>query len=78
MGEIVRPPFPLSETHTVDPLVLIHTNLLDIVTPSLSGSCYALVIVNDFSWYAWEYFLKVKSMVFSTIKDWSVHLKSDP
>ena len=44
--------------------------------PSLGGSQYILTFIDDFSCYAWVYFLKRKSDVFGQFKSWEEHIKN--
>ena len=47
------------------PLELIHAYLCGLMkTPSLNGSMYFFLIVDDYTSMSWIYFLKEKSMAF--------------
>ena len=43
--------------------------------PSLGGARYMLTIIDDYSRKIWPYFLKDKSEVFSTFKEWKVMIE---
>jgi len=50
-------------------LELLHLDLFGpIIYASLGGNKYCLVIVDDYSWYTWTFFLQDKAEVASTFK----------
>jgi hypothetical protein len=52
---------PLTDLMTEHPCELLH---MDLVGPgrvrSVGGKWYVLVVVDDYSWYAWVFFLRIK------------------
>ncbi|MCO5608126.1 hypothetical protein L7F22_062332 [Adiantum nelumboides] len=71
LGKQHRVAFPKqASTRASAPLALVHTDLCGpMSTSSLSGLCYMLVLVDDFSRYTWVSFLKLKSEAFGSIRD---------
>ena len=65
-GKQHRVPFPLGPNWRAQaPLQLIHAYLCGpMKTPSLKGSRYFLLIVDDYTGLSWVYFLKEKSEAF--------------
>jgi hypothetical protein len=56
----------------MEPLELVHTNLMSFMTCSFSRAKHALMFINEFSCHSWVYFLKYKSdslSTFNTFKD---------
>ncbi|MCO5604284.1 hypothetical protein L7F22_058449 [Adiantum nelumboides] len=82
LGKQHRVAFPKqASTRASAPLALVHTDLCGpLSTSSLSGLCYMLVLVDDFSRYTWVSFLKLKSEAFGSIRDWKaiVEKEKDP
>lgn len=54
---------------TSNVLELIHSDIFYINKPSLVGSRYAVIFIDDLSHYTWVYFLKHKSHVFERFKE---------
>ncbi|MCO5551301.1 hypothetical protein L7F22_004800 [Adiantum nelumboides] len=79
LGKQHRVAFPKqASTRASAPLALVHTDLCGPVsTSSLSGLCYMLVLVDDFSRYTWVSFLKLKSEAFGSIRDWKAMVKKE-
>jgi hypothetical protein len=52
---------PLTDVMTKHPCELLH---MDLVGParvrSTDGKWYVLVVVDDYSWYAWAFFLRIR------------------
>ncbi|MCO5610007.1 hypothetical protein L7F22_064242 [Adiantum nelumboides] len=67
-----------ASTRASAPLALVHTDLCGpMSTSSLSGLCYMLVLVDDFSRYTWVSFLKLKSEAFGSIRDWKAMVEKE-
>ncbi|MCO5547447.1 hypothetical protein L7F22_000896 [Adiantum nelumboides] len=67
-----------ASTRASAPLALVHTDLCGLMsTSSLSGLCYMLVLVDDFSRYTWVSFLKLKSEAFGSIRDWKAMVEKE-
>ena len=63
-GKQNRKSFPRSTWRSSQKLQLIHTNVAGpLSTPSLNGSKYYLLFIDDFSRMCWIYFMKFKSEV---------------
>ena len=57
--------FSLSSSHASHPLELLHLELWDPAPcPATSGARYVLLIIDDFSFYTWLYFLSTKDRAF--------------
>ena len=67
LGKQIKSSFKtLKDVVITRPLELIHMDLFGPTkTKSLNGSCYAYVLVDDFSRFTWIFFLKHKDEVFS-------------
>ncbi|MCO5614741.1 hypothetical protein L7F22_069025 [Adiantum nelumboides] len=79
LGKQHRVAFPKqASTRASAPLALVHTDLCGpMSTSSLSGLCYMLVLVDDFSRYTWVSFLKLKSEAFGSIRDWKAMVEKE-
>ncbi|MCO5600080.1 hypothetical protein L7F22_054188 [Adiantum nelumboides] len=79
LGKQHRVAFPKqASTRASAPLALVHTALCGpMSTSSLSGLCYMLVLVDDFSRYTWVSFLKLKSEAFGSIRDWKAMVEKE-
>ncbi|MCO5582254.1 hypothetical protein L7F22_036146 [Adiantum nelumboides] len=79
LGKQHRVAFPKqASTRASAPLALVHTDLCGpMSTSSLSGLCYMLVLVDDFSRYTWVSFLKLKSEAFASIRDWKAMVEKE-
>ena len=63
--------FPSGATRKKQILELIHSDVFGLVPiPSLGGSLYYVIFIDDFSRNTWLYFLKKKSEVFSKFKEY--------
>jgi transposase InsO family protein len=73
LGKMTQLSFPISCTHTTEPLQLVHS---DVWGPapitSINGTRYYVSFVDDFSKFTWFFPLKHKSQVLSTF----IHFKS--
>ena len=59
-----KTPFPKATWRVSKKLQLIHSDIADPQrTPSLKGSLYYVVFIDDFTWMCWIFFLKHKSEV---------------
>jgi hypothetical protein len=54
---------------------------MDLVGPtrvhSMGGKWYILVVVDDYSWYAWVFFLEEKGEMFGFVRDLVLRLKNE-
>jgi transposase InsO family protein len=78
-GKMVATPHPsLTDVMTERPTKLLH---MDLVGPArvrlVGGKWYVLVVVDDYSRYAWVFFLKDKSETFGFVRDLIVRLKNE-
>jgi transposase InsO family protein len=78
-GKMVATPHPrLTDVMTERPTELLH---MDLVGPaqvgSVGGKWYVLVVVDDYSRYAWVFFLEDKSETFGFVRDLVVRLKNE-
>jgi transposase InsO family protein len=78
-GKMVATPHPpLTDVMTERPTVLLH---MDLVGParvrSVGGKWYVLIVVDDYSRYAWVFFLEDKSETFGFVRDLIVRLKNE-
>jgi transposase InsO family protein len=69
---------PLTNVMMERPCELLH---MDLVGPahvrSVGGKCYVLVVVDDYSWYAWVFFLEEKGEMFGFARDLVLRLKNE-
>jgi histone deacetylase 1/2 len=68
LGKNVRFPFSNSSTISFHPFQLVHCDLWTSPVPSVSGFKYYLVLLDDFSHFAWTFPLRRKSETFDTIR----------
>ena len=69
-GKKNRAKFPSSDTRSKDILELIQSNVFGpIHIPSLGGSLYYVIFMDDFSRNTWLYFLKNKLDIFNKFKE---------
>jgi transposase InsO family protein len=75
---VAAPNPPLTDVMTEHPTELLH---IDLVGParvrSVGGKWYVLVVVEDYSPYAWVFFLEDKSETFGFVRDLIVRLKNE-
>jgi transposase InsO family protein len=68
---------PLTDVMTERPTELLHMDLLGPArVRSVGGKWYVLVVVDDYSHYAWVFFLEDKSETFGFVRDLIVRLKN--
>jgi transposase InsO family protein len=69
---------PLTDVMTECPCELLH---MDLVGPahvqSAGGKWYVLVVVDDYSWYAWVFFLEEKGETFGFVRDLDLRLRNE-
>ncbi|WVZ94149.1 LOW QUALITY PROTEIN: hypothetical protein U9M48_040080 [Paspalum notatum var. saurae] len=69
---------PVSQVMTSDPGELLH---MDTVGParvaSVSGQWYVLVVVDDFSWFSWVFFMEFKDEAFGFVRDLVPRLRNE-
>ncbi|WVZ52082.1 LOW QUALITY PROTEIN: hypothetical protein U9M48_003175 [Paspalum notatum var. saurae] len=69
---------PVSQVMTSYPSELLH---MDIVGParvaSVSGKWYVLVVVDDFSWFSWVFFMEFKDEAFGFVRDLVLRLRNE-
>ena len=69
-GKMHEHPFGVASFRASRPFELLHTDLMGPVdTPSVFRHKYIMVIVDDFTRYAWVYFLRKKSHAAAQLKD---------
>ena len=69
-------PFPVSESHALFPLSLVHSDILMFPKPSLRGRRYLLTFIDDFSRKAWAFPLAQKSDALTTFKQWKAQVEN--
>lgn len=65
MGKHVKLPFSLSNSITLSPFELVHSDVWTSPVTSISGIKYYVIFLDDYSHYLWVYPLRVKAEVFS-------------
>jgi transposase InsO family protein len=69
---------PLTDVMTERPCELLH---MDLVSParvrSTGGKWYVLVVVDDYSRYAWVFFIEVKGETFGFVRDLVLRLRNE-
>ena len=78
-GRMVATPYPpLTMVMTERPGELLH---MDLVGParvrSVGGKWYVLVVVDDYSRYAWVFFLESKDEMFGFVRDLILRLRNE-
>jgi hypothetical protein len=69
-GKQIRVKFPSEVTRENGFLKLVHSDVFGpIIVPSLGGSLYYVLLIDDFSRKTWMYFLRKKSEVFERFKE---------
>lgn len=88
-GKFARSPFPKESTRSTEPLVIVHTDMCGPTrVESMSGAKYVVTFTGDYSRWCEIKFLKKKSDLLKTFKDYKVlvenqcgrkiqHLQSD-
>ncbi|SGY57265.1 BQ5605_C006g04249 [Microbotryum silenes-dioicae] len=69
-------PFPMSESHAALPLGLVHSDLLMFPEPSVSGRCYLITFIDDFSRKAWAFPLLRKSDALAAFQRWKAEVEN--
>jgi transposase InsO family protein len=69
-GKAHRLPFPASPSRSTALLDLVHSDLMQLNTPSLGGARYLFTLLDDHSKKLWIYFLKRNSDAFQHFKEW--------
>jgi len=67
-GKMHANPFPSSLWHASRPQELVHFNVHAVPYPLVSGYCYWMTFINDYSRYCFMLPIKAKSDVFDTFK----------
>ena len=71
-SKVTRVSYPPSMSRATAPHELVHSDLLSITTPSLSGKRYVLTFVDDNSRKLWAIPLALKSDTFAAFREWQV------
>ncbi|KAD2394436.1 hypothetical protein E3N88_41413 [Mikania micrantha] len=72
-GKAIQLPFKSSEYKAATPLELVHTDVFGPVKqPSIQGLKFMVSFIDDSSRFAWIYFMKEKSEVFSKFKQFEL------
>jgi 5'-3' exoribonuclease 2 len=76
-GKQRRVRFGTTTHNTKDILECIHSDLWgESRVPSLGGARYMLTIIDDYSRRVWSFFIKNKSDVFNTFKEWKIMIEN--
>ncbi|KAH0758822.1 hypothetical protein KY290_022315 [Solanum tuberosum] len=77
-GKAHQLPYRESKYQAKEPLELVHSDVFGPVKQScINGYRYMVTFIDDFSRYAWIYFLKEKSEVFEKFKEFQYTLEND-
>jgi transposase InsO family protein len=69
---------PLTDVMTERPCELLYVDLVDLAhVRSVGGKCYVLVVVDDYSRYAWVLFLEEKGEMFVFVRDLVLSLRNE-
>jgi transposase InsO family protein len=69
---------PLTDVMTERPCELLHMDLVGLAhVRSAGGMWYVLVVVDDYSWYVWVFFLEEKGETFSFVRDVVLRLRNE-
>ncbi|SCV67083.1 BQ2448_5729 [Microbotryum intermedium] len=63
-------PFPVSDSHSLERLALVHSNVLLFPAKSMTGKHYLVTFLDDYSCKLWTYAIGHKSEVFNIFKEW--------
>jgi 5'-3' exoribonuclease 2 len=76
-GKQMRVKFGTATHNTKDILEYIHSDLWgESRVPSLGGARYMLTIIEDYSRRVWSFYIKHKSDVFNTFKEWKIMIEN--
>jgi transposase InsO family protein len=69
---------PLTDVMTGHPCELLHMDLVGLArVQSAGGKWYVLVVVDDYSRYAWVFFLEEKGETFAFVRDLVLRLRNE-
>jgi transposase InsO family protein len=69
---------PLTDVMMERPCELLHMDFVGLAhVQSVDGKWYVLVVVDDYSWYAWVFFLEEKGETFGFVRDLVLRLKNE-
>jgi hypothetical protein len=74
LGKHVRLPFTPSESRTYFPFQLVHADVWTSPVLSFSGFKYHLVLLDDFTHYAWTFPIRLKSEVLPLIRSFLAYV----
>ncbi|GKC87091.1 ribonuclease H-like domain, reverse transcriptase, RNA-dependent DNA polymerase [Tanacetum coccineum] len=79
IGKHSRAPFPKkAKARSTSPLDLVYGDLCGpIIPPTPSEKKYIFLLVDDYSRYMWEYFLKSKDQAFDTFKEYKKSIENE-
>ncbi|SGZ28499.1 BQ5605_C027g10355 [Microbotryum silenes-dioicae] len=69
-AKATRTPFPTSTSRALQPLELVHSDVLTLPEPASDGERYVVTFIDNYSRKMWVKALKNKSQVFETFKSW--------
>jgi transposase InsO family protein len=76
LGKNIKKSFPSSNNRAQGILDLVHSDLCGpMSSPSLSGSLYYFIFIDDYSIICWIYFLKAKSDTFDKFKEYKAFIE---
>jgi transposase InsO family protein len=76
LGKNIKKSFPSSNNRAQGILDLVHSDLRGpMSSPSLSGSLYYFIFIDDYSIICWIYFLKAKSDTFDKFKEYKAFIE---
>jgi hypothetical protein len=69
---------PVTDVMMDHPCELLHMDLVGLArVRSVGGKWYILVVVDDYYWYAWVFFLEEKGETFGFVQDFVLSLKNE-
>ncbi|WVZ88908.1 hypothetical protein U9M48_035375 [Paspalum notatum var. saurae] len=69
---------PVSQVMTSYPGELLHMDTVGLArVASVSGKWYVLVVVDDFSWFSWVFFMEFKDEAFGFVRDLVLRLRNE-
>jgi transposase InsO family protein len=76
LGKNIKKSFPSSNNRAQGILDLVHSDLCGpMSSPSLSGSLYYFIFIDDYSIICWIYFLKAKSDTIDKFKEYKAFIE---